>query len=281
MNSIKNKIKKSALYTFLSRVKNFKNIELEKNFDYFFNNIIEGNVVVGLENIPGSYEIDSRSDILKRILIYKKYEPEIVDLILKNISKNSDALNIGANIGLFANLLANNISDDNFVLAVEPTKNAHQLLQNNILRNNNSKKIKTYKGIITDIKGEYFINTIVGKEEYSSVGKLVHQAVEKDTSKKEAVEGISMDDLVSEYKVKPKLIVIDVEGAEFNVLQGGVETLKKYNPTIISELDDKLLKTQNTTSTKVVQFLEDLGYKVSDVEGSKIVFPFSGNIIAK
>lgn len=278
---IKSKIKNSALFPFLHKLKNAKILRMEENYNDMQSNIISGNLIVKLDNIPGNYEIDIKSHILMRILLTNNYEPEIVNTILENLTQNADVINIGANIGLYTNLAAMNISNNNKVLAVEPTSNAFNLLEKNIKRNNNEEKVITYKGIITDEKGSFLINTIIGKEEYSSIGNLVHQAVIGEKYITEEVEGITLDELVNQYQVNPKLIIIDVEGAELKVFKGSVDTLKKFKPIIISELDDVLLKAQNASSEEVVSFLKELGYSVKDLDGNAIIYPFSGNFIAK
>lgn len=278
---LKSKIKNSVLYPFLHKIKNAKLLKMEKKYNDMQSNIISGSLIVKLDNIPGNYEIDIKSHVLMRILLTNNYEPEIVNTILENITQNSDVINIGANIGLYTNLAAMNISNNNKVLAVEPTSNAYNLLEKNIKRNNNEEKVITFKGIITDKKGSFLINTIVGKEEYSSIGNLVHQAVIGENHTTEEVQGITLDELINQYQVNPKLIIIDVEGAEFKVFKGSVDTLKKFKPIIISELDDVLLKAQNASSKEVVCFLKELGYKVKDLDGKNIIYPFSGNFIAK
>ncbi len=273
--------KNKPLFRILSAIKNYGSNKQARYYDNFFSNIVEGSMVVTLENISGEYEIDSRSDILKRILIGKEYEPEVSDLILKNINPNKDAINIGANIGLYSNLLAQKLNFNNKVLAIEPTPGAFKMLKNNVLRNNNENKIITFNGIATDKEGDYEINTVRGKEEYSSVGQLVHTSIKNEKAINIKVKGNTIDNLVELHKMNPGLIVIDVEGAELNVLKGAIETIKEFHPIIISELDDKLLLEQNSNSKEVIEFLETLNYKVMDIEGGTPDLPFEGNIIAK
>lgn len=283
--NLKGILKKNKLlfpiYKILSYVKNYNLIKLERYYEKVFSNAVEGNIVVKLTNISGEYEIDVRSHILKRILLTKEYEPRIVDLILKNVNKNKDAINIGANVGLFSNLIANKININRKILAIEPTPNAFKMLENNISRNKNEDKVIAFNGIASDKEGEYQINIVQGMEEYSSIGRLVHSAVENNKFIKLEVKGDTIDNLVKKYKIEPSLIVIDVEGAEFNVLKGARETLKKFHPIIISELNDKLLAQQDSNSKQIINFLLELNYKIVDSESNNLDFPFEGNIIAK
>ena len=74
-------------------------------------------------------------------------------------------------------------------------------------------------------------------------------------------KSISIDELVMNYKLRPKFIKIDVEGAEFSVLQGMTNVLEKYSPSIMIEkhptLIPKILKI-----SEIDNFLIKKGYKV-------------------
>ncbi|MEK0413627.1 MAG: hypothetical protein RL070_1115 [Bacteroidota bacterium] len=278
---IKNSSFLYSLFLPIIKLKRIEGLRLFSNFDKLFSNVRGGSVVVSVNNISGLYEIDSRSHILKEILIKKEYEPDIVNVIIQNTPLNTDAINIGANIGLYSNLLAELINNDKKVLAIEPTPGAFKYLEANIKHNNNCKKIIAFNGIATDVPGLSKINFIEGKEEYSSVGVISHFAVESEKCISVDIEGDTVDNLVVKFNLQPGIIVIDVEGYEYQVLKGAVETLRKFKPIIISELDDKLLKNLNSNSSQVIELLEINGYTITDVENSKVSFPFTGgNIIA-
>lgn len=253
---------------------------LDKYFGQIFSNVEIGSIVVTLNNIPGKYEIDVRSHILRRILITKEYEPSIVSLIRKNITPNKDAINIGANIGLFTSFMADNINEDRKVLAIEPTPNAYKFLKDNVERNGNNNKVIIYNGIATDKFGDYKINVIQGKEEYASIGNIVIPFKEQQKSISIDVKGETVDNLVRKFNLTPGIIVIDVEGAEYLVLKGSIDTIKKHMPVIISEIEDKYLFEQESNSKQIIELLEGLGYRVVNCDNARIKFPFSGNIIA-
>ncbi|MCK0130239.1 FkbM family methyltransferase [Flavobacteriaceae bacterium F08102] len=279
--TLKNYIKKNkGLYSVLSAIKNFFPNKRKKLYDTIFSNVLEGTLLIELDNIPGKFEIDARSHILQRILLTKEYEPKLVRHILNHVNRNMDAINIGANIGLYSNLLADNINNTNKVLAIEPTNRAFSLLTKNITLNNNENKIIPFNGIASSENGEFNLNIIEGMEEYSSIGTLVHASIQNEKFTSQVVKGKTLDYLVEKYELAPGIIVIDVEGAELSVLKGSIGTIKKFKPIIISELDDVLLSEQNATSREVIKFLKDYKYKVLDIDNNVPTYPFSGNIIA-
>ncbi len=252
----------------------------QKRYDVIFSNVVGGNIKVFLRSIPGTFEIDVRSHILRKILMTKDYEPEIVNHIFKYFDKDKDAVNVGANIGLFTNLLASNINNKCKVLAIEPTPNAFKLLESNVEINGNREKTILYNGIATEKPGNYKINVIQGNEEYSSIGKIVHPVIKNRKIIETKVVGETIDNLVKINNLRPGIIIIDVEGAEYSVLKGSINTINNFKPIIISEIVDEFLSNQGSDSKQIINLLEGLGYRITDLEDNEITYPFLGSLIA-
>jgi FkbM family methyltransferase len=256
-----------------------------KNWQYpyyesLFSNVTEGSLVVKIKDIPGIFEIDARSDILKIILIGKGYEPHIISLVKKNCKQDKDAINIGANIGIFTILLASLINKERKVLAIEPTPLAFEYLTSNVKRNKLDGKVILFNGLCTDKKGKYNLNIIQGKEEYSSIGESFHQSRIKEKIDNIEVEGDTINNLVTSHNLNPGTIVIDVEGAEMKVLNGAKEVIEQFAPVIILEIHSENLIKQGSSSKEVIDFLLKLGYSICDITGNKLTHPFTGNVIA-
>lgn len=252
-----------------------------KYYNKLFSNVSKGSLLVTINNISGVFEIDSRSHILQRILINKNYEHDIALLIRKSIRVDKDVINIGANIGIFTILMADLINKGNRVLAVEPTPLAFKYLVNNVNRNKLNNKVISFNGICTDKHGEYELNTILGKEEYSSLGESYYASILDESVYKINVTGETVNCLVNNFYLDPGLILIDVEGAEMKVLAGSTEIIKKHKPIIILESIDKLLIKQGTSTKEIIDFLANLGYDVRNIhDNAKINYPFCGNLLA-
>lgn len=258
----------------------------EKSAIHTYNSIIdrieEGHVLIPIPEFEGSFYIDIRSHILSIIIIEKTYEPELVEIVKQNINSNRDVIDVGANIGLFTVLFSKLISKKQKVLAIEPTPSATKYLHLNIEKNNVNNLVIVFNGVASAEKGDYSINVIPGKEEYSSIGtEISHPIVKKYKSEKILVKGDSIDNLVIEYKINPGFIKIDVEGSEYSVIKGAKNTLLKYKPVIVAELYDILLSNCGHTSENVVTFLESIEYNVIDIKRSaRPTFPFCGEILA-
>ncbi len=269
------------LYSFISPF--YRLIRKNDNaslFGHFFSSVVGGSVKVTVNNIPGEYEIDARSHILKRIMLHKEYEPDIIKHILRNIDRGKDAINVGANVGLITNFLAGCINPDRKVLAIEPAPTTFKLLERNVNENGIQARVILFNGVAADKESNFTINVIEGNEEYSSMGSLVHPSIKNRNYSCVEVRGDTIDNMVNMYDINPGIIVIDVEGAEYSVLKGSISSLKMYRPIIISEIDDNLLATQKSNSKMIFKLLEELNYKVFNTNHRNLNYPFSGNIIA-
>ncbi len=101
--------------------------------------ILAEDPIVYVDEFQGFFEIGVHSDLFKRIIAYKRYEPKIAQYCLKYLNKNRDAIDIGANIGFYTILFAKNLNRRR-VLSIEPTTNALQKLYKNIVLNRVEKK---------------------------------------------------------------------------------------------------------------------------------------------
>ncbi|HEY2580404.1 MAG TPA: FkbM family methyltransferase [Mucilaginibacter sp.] len=225
--------------------------------------LLASDPIVKLDEFQGVFSIGAQSDLFSRIAIYGYYEPELVKCCLTYLDKDRDIIDIGANIGFYTVLFAKQVNSAK-VLAVEPTKNALNRLRQNIERNNVEDKVILYEGVVSDYNGFLNIKSIVGKEEYSTIGNPVHDSIAGQKIVEEKVACITLDDLVTTYSLNPGFIKMDVEGAEMLVFKNAIETLKKYRPIILSELSDKLLLKNGTSASEIIDILISANYKVVD-----------------
>jgi FkbM family methyltransferase len=254
----------------------------ETVYDSILSSVSEGQVLIPVNEFEGTFYMDIRSHLLRRVILTKQYEPELVKIVKQYCDVEKDVIDTGANIGFFTVLFSRIISDKRKVLAIEPTPSAFNNLKLNINNNNVSKKVITFNGIATVKEGVYPISIIPGKEEYSTVGERPsHPLVQNYEFVTNNVPGNSIDNLAEMNKIEPGFIKIDVEGFEHSVIQGATKTLSKFRPVVLMELSDILLSKCGHSAEEVVLILEGLKYKVVDHEKmERPSFPFVGDILA-
>jgi len=66
-------------------------------------------------------------------------------------------------------------------------------------------------------------------------------------------------------------IKIDTEGYELEVLKGAENTLKKFHPILVIELDENNLEKYHTSSNELITYLLSFGYKLSDLHSNQSI----------
>jgi len=242
-------------YGFQKKVKYFK--EFRENLV----GILDSDPIISLSDFGGKFQVDPRSDLFKRAIVSGSYEPDLVRLCLKHLDRERSAIDVGANIGFYTILFARELQKG-VVLAIEPVPSALKKLRKNIGINSVASNVLVYEGAATNYGGYVEINTIEGKEEYSSLGKIVHASVRSDSSVKLRVKCTTIDQLTNQYRLNPGFIKIDAEGAEHKVLEGCNEVLRKNRPTLLVECSEDMLRQNGSSVFQLINFLEEYHYQV-------------------
>jgi FkbM family methyltransferase len=226
--------------------------------------LLQEDPLLRIDEFEGEFYFDVRSHLFQRFVLNKCYEPKLVKLCKLYINPLKDIIDVGANIGLFTVLFGKNTQNHQKILSIEPTKNASLKLLKNIEKNNISNKVTVFHGVASNYSGTVDIETILGKEEYSSIGSINHPVVKGEIYSTEKVESKTVDDLVLANSMKPGLIKVDVEGCEHLVFTGAQNVLRDHRPIIISELSNFLLSRNDSSSSKVIELIKKNDYTIFD-----------------
>jgi FkbM family methyltransferase len=240
--------------------------------------VVGGQVNVCLEIPQGVFTIDMRS-VLAWTMFEGTYEKETMSLLPILRLQEGLIVNIGANIGFYAVQLAR-IFPKNPILAVEPNPEAYALLKRNIAQNNLVERIRTLNACISAKKGKVSFFSIPGKPEYSSINGIIPLYSSNNKMEIIEIETFRLSDIIEREKVA--LIVMDVEGAEQLVLDGGKDIIIRDRPLILCECADVLLEKFQSSSSQLISFLKDIDYEVRDSKRPQkpLIAPFEGNILA-
>lgn len=83
----------------------------------------------------------------------------------------------------------------------------------------------------------------------------------------ETVHTDSLDHYCAAYHIAPDFLKIDVEGNEMNIFIGGMETIRKYKPRILVEIDANYVGEEKVLET--FRLMQSLGYKGSFILSEK------------
>ena len=190
------------------------------------------------------------------ILVNGRYESLLEDLIFKFTRCSQKFLDIGANVGFYS-IGAALTNDSISVLAFEPNPKIRGVLERNAILNDVIGKISVFETALSDFHGTetFSVPPFTG----SGGGSLRNLHPEEGPPTEFQV----LVDRLDAFRIQTKgtdLIKIDVEGAEYNLLLGGLETLKENQPTVVIELLRKWMKPFGTAPSDVVKIMLEYGY---------------------
>lgn len=151
--------------------------------------------------------------------------------------KAKTIIDLGANVGIYA-LRIKQDNPECKIIALEPSPDTFEVLKRNITTNNCkniylvNKAAASYNGTL-ELRSVDQVSAITGK--YIDSIKKEHRSWLKYLSIKSlTVDCITLSKLFEEYKIKNvDLLKMDIEGMEFEVLDGSKEVLKKIDRIVV------------------------------------------------
>lgn len=190
--------------------------------------------------------------------ILGEYEdPATLSKFISWLKPDSVFYDIGSNIG-YHTLVANQLISNGKIYAFEPMPQIRAVFEKHLVLNKefigNSRIILSPLAISNHGGELIFSNDIRHRDGNTYIKASYVFAGAKD---KFSAACQSIDNLVKLGYEKPDIIKIDVEGAEYDVLEGAENTLRAFKPHILLATHDCHLPGVQDRSVK---FLEALGY---------------------
>lgn len=210
--------------------------------------------------LPIGFEmwLDISDFIQHEILVHRIWSPEITAFLQKHLKPGDHFVDIGANVGYFSLLAATLVGRSGHVTSFEPNPEVFRLLKANIERN--GFLVSAHQEACSDAEAKMplYINATGNSGEGSLSQANARGARAYDVC-------CVVPDIVLRDRPRPKLIKIDVEGAEMMVLRGLRNTLASQ-PLLCLEVDDRRLKPMGTSAEEVCDYLtKECGYKITRV----------------
>ena len=194
---------------------------------------------------------------LRAPLFFKKWhrEPEFMDLIENTVALDDVVFDLGGNIGYATLLFSRLVGAKGSVIAVEPSSRNFELLSHNVDINgiSNVTVMQIAIGLHT---GEIELNLT----DQSNMNSILESA---SSVAKELVPWWNFSELVSDLKVSPNFIKMDIEGAETLVIKGMSSFLTETERcSIIMEVHPNMYGPHNDV-TEMFDILQQTGFRVS------------------
>lgn len=172
----------------------------------------------------------------------------------KLVAINDVIFDIGANTGIYS-LVASTINNNAVVYAFEPSENTYKVLKNN-LNLNGYNNVFPLNVAISNTEGQAIFHDFTFDNQLSaSLNIELGAGINEEFKRDYLVQTTTIDAFIKKKNITNiGLLKIDVEMHEPEVLQGMMDTLVLYKPTLLIEvLIDEIAQ-------KIELILKDLGY---------------------
>jgi len=192
----------------------------------------------------------------------KSHDSEIrlAKFLINQLEDGDTFIDIGAHYGYFSLLASKLVGDLGKILAFEASPTTYSVFHRNVDKIDN---ITSHNLAVSDsnanLKFYEFPNLY---SEYNSLDVEQFKNEEwfsKYKPKEVEIRSIVLDDFLNDKELNPKIIKIDVEGAEFKVIKGAEKFLQKNAPSIVLEyLSDER---GNKAHVEAERLLKSLGFQ--------------------
>jgi FkbM family methyltransferase len=240
---------RSLLWHFITRFSKSQSLKVHKNltlkltnYGYVTKRIFQQQLLVSFKR---SFEFETLAEL--RSLVKPDFQ----------------ILDIGANIGLHALVMAQQLSEKGKIYAFEPSKKTFNALTENIKLNNLEEKVTAFNLALSNKSETLFLAapeaaniSDADADAYNSL-----HAVQTSRGNAEEIQAITLDSWMAEGKIgKIDLIKIDIEGAELLCFEGAKAFFNTNKPIIVMECYEAHLKKFNHSIFDVLHFLSQFGY---------------------
>lgn len=187
-------------------------------------------------------------------------EPESRAL-LQLIRTGDSVADLGANVGLYTMFLASLVGSNGIVYSCEPIHENFQILES-VTRKTNLTNVRLFRAALGSRPGLRDM-IIPVRDEFTFAGYYQAHFLEgAENGQAEEVKVLTLDELWSNGVIDHlDFVKCDVEGAELDILSGGLSLIK-------AQLPGWLMEVSRPTSYAVFQAFKELGYQAFVYDGN-------------
>jgi FkbM family methyltransferase len=201
-----------------------------------------------------TYDPDFVSDSSTRAFLQYNgaCEPEVVHLMRRVIRPGDFVIDGGANIGFLTMVMSRLVGDQGHVEAFEPSTLNFKKLRANL-------ELNAVENV-----------TVINRALWSDDAPVeLHQSIDSSASSLMPFEGVlnhipvnglTLDKWCLAYEQAPRLLKLDIEGAELQALQGADKMLTRGIDFVVCEMNLVALERFGTTQTDLRDYMAGKGY---------------------
>jgi FkbM family methyltransferase len=201
---------------------------------------------------------NTRDLIQRHIYFFGTWEPNISSWLRSTLRPGDGFIDIGANIGHYSLLASRLVGENGKVLAVEPAQWIHSILDQHI-RLNGAANVRTVQVAASDACGK--LELYPGAPD--NIGKT---STVSRKGEPVMVEALPLSQILREDEIRcARVIKIDVEGAELQVLRGLAPVLGRMRDDleIVMEISPSLMPEADAAQAEIFATMAAHGFLAS------------------
>jgi FkbM family methyltransferase len=197
----------------------------------------------------------------------------LTEFFLRNLKPDSYCIDVGANFGYYACLMAR-FCPAGRIVAIEADRHVFELARDNIMINGFGHHAEAIHAAASDSDKPLTLHRRTTRSANTSLARMSDDftsSLGEPPCVPFEVPGIRIDDLLPRFSGRVDFIKIDVEGAEPLVLRGARETIKR-NPdlTIVMEWSPGQIAAAGFDHSAFLSELEDTGLRTFNTGGTPL-----------
>jgi FkbM family methyltransferase len=209
-------------------------------------------------------------DELTAIIFYRGWVDRDLEAWLSRWLRPGDTyVDVGAHIGFYVSLALAAIGPSGRVIAFEPLRESYEKLAASVREaRDRYPNVEVHRAALGANRGETTIFRPTGRWEHQTYRASLVAAGDRVAS--ERVSVLTLDEALGTTSCR--LLKIDVEGSELEILRGGRSFLSDGRAeAIVIEINPSALRDAGTTADRLVELLAADHYRPHQVEGTKLV----------
>jgi FkbM family methyltransferase len=199
---------------------------------------------------------DTEDLIQRHLYFFGAWEPAISGWVTRTLRSGDGFIDVGANIGYYSLLASRIVGEQGKVVAVEASPTIHAILVRHVKLNKRD-NVRTVNGAASAKRG--IVKLFLGTPD--NIGKTSTIAREGESIN---VQALPLFEILGEDEIlRARIIKIDVEGAELQVLRGLAPLLGRMRPDleIVMEVSPCFMPDPSNSGDEIFSIMRAHGFQ--------------------
>jgi len=209
-------------------------------------------------------DVHTADTVQRYIYFFGVWEPALTEYLRHSLSAGDVFIDIGANIGYYTLLAAQLVGPTGRVFAIEASPSIFRVLEHHVTENCASNVTTVHAAVYRErAEMPVFLHAADNRGGTTIVKQV---ALGRHTALEAIVPAMPLSDIVPPADiVRARMIKIDVEGAEWPVVQGFIDLIPQLSghTEIFVEVNAEALRDQGTTAEEFLQLFVAAGFTAS------------------